>query len=160
MDSIRLVILSESNTNNNNNNNTNTTTNINTNNLIADGGSVPVSRCIGAARKGGDFVHYRARNNRVHLAYAYPVSGTNLIVVGALPVPRHSSARATMLADDPQSSDSQSNAVVNQAPFFQEADFGGPQSVGVTRQSQAMAPWGGMGVINGWRPNAATASAR
>ena len=48
----------------------------------------PISNMIRTSKKGGGYVPFRWKKNRLMLCYVYPVSGTNLIVGGAIPIPK------------------------------------------------------------------------
>ena len=48
----------------------------------------PLADMLGAARRGGGFVHFRWKRNALMMAYIHPVKGTDLAMGGAVPVPR------------------------------------------------------------------------
>lgn len=125
--------------------------------LQVDGGTTAISRAIEASRRGGAFIHYRGSNDVVYIAYACPVANTGLIIMGVVPVPEHAIVRAKEIADRSHSSQgSSANMGDVVAPMaLATPDFTlGTKPPAVLRTKKAMAAWGGMGVINGWRPRA------
>jgi hypothetical protein len=52
----------------------------------------PLAEMMAAARRGGGYVHFRWKRETLMMAYVHPVKGTDLIMGGALPVPRNQRA--------------------------------------------------------------------
>jgi hypothetical protein len=57
--------------------------------LDAHRGDKPFARALRAAKRGGGFVHFLWKKERLMVAFACPVRGTDLVVCGAIPVPRN-----------------------------------------------------------------------
>lgn len=49
----------------------------------------PLADMMGAARRGGGYVHFRWKRDALMMAYVHPVKGTDLVLGGAVPVPRN-----------------------------------------------------------------------
>nr|UMO79480.1 hypothetical protein [Pandoravirus aubagnensis] len=63
--------------------------------LVASTGSrraSPLVDMIAAARRGGGYVHFRWKREVLMMAYVHPVKGTDLVLGGAVPVPRKQKA--------------------------------------------------------------------
>lgn len=54
--------------------------------------SSPLADMLGAARRGGGYVHFRWKREVLMMAYVHPVKGTDLVLGGAVPVPRKQKA--------------------------------------------------------------------
>lgn len=52
----------------------------------------PLADMLGAARRGGGYVHFRWKREVLMMAYVHPVKGTDLVLGGAVPVPRKQKA--------------------------------------------------------------------
>lgn len=52
----------------------------------------PLVDMIAAARRGGGYVHFRWKRDVLMMAYVHPVKGTDLVLGGAVPVPRKQKA--------------------------------------------------------------------
>lgn len=52
----------------------------------------PLVDMIAAARRGGGYVHFRWKREVLMMAYVHPVKGTDLVLGGAVPVPRKQKA--------------------------------------------------------------------
>nr|UDO47826.1 DNA pol iii gamma/tau subunit-like domain [Pandoravirus massiliensis] len=52
----------------------------------------PLADMIAAARRGGGYVHFRWKREVLMMAYVHPVKGTDLVLGGAVPVPRKQKA--------------------------------------------------------------------
>jgi hypothetical protein len=52
----------------------------------------PLADMLSAARRGGGYVHFRWKREMLMMAYVHPVKGTDLVLGGAVPVPRKQKA--------------------------------------------------------------------